>query len=471
MDDKPFRFIGANTLNFGFYKEYGLSIDEAIRSAKENGISVIRITVGLNKGTWGGRPFEEYDKVLDIAAKHGMYVIVNLGEGCCMTGKPGETREMYLERFPFVNMTSQSALSDFEEFIRSVLLRKNTVNGRIYRDDSTVLAWDVMNEPAVELFTTDELHAWLGKVTTYIKTLDPNHLITIGINTSPGIYSTPGAHFQALNVPSLDFFSFHYNTLYSLKIGSQLDSIRYRVEMFRSLGKPVVMEEFGAGSQRIFPDNVSTATLDDWLRAYKDQLDTAFSSGASGALFWGWGVPETKKVLLWWRQEDHDSSETEFTKLIREYEMPPELPTLDPAATIVTPQPTQVVPPDFYVYAFCTLIGKEKQIFVAPGTPVVILWGWKASTAAQLQDYLDNDITTVTLDGKNISAHAPNGIASSDPGNFRLLWFAQVGTLSAGTHKIVFDESWKKMINDGTDTYGPGGKYETQHDDCEIVVR
>ncbi len=470
-DSKPFRFIGANSINFGYYREYGFSVEEAIKSAKENGIRVLRISLALSDSAWGYSPMDEYDKVLDIAAKYGVYVIANLTEGCCFAGEPNETREGYLARYPYVNMTSESALADFEDYIKGVLLRKNTVNGRIYRNDPTILAWDVVNEPAVELFSDGDFNTWLGKVTTYIKTLDPNHLVTIGINTSPGIYSTPGGHYQALNVPGLDYFSFHYNTRLSPAVASNLDSIRYRVEMLRQLGKPVVMEEFGAGSQRMFPQDVSANALNDWLQAYRDLLDTAFSAGASGALFWGWGVPDTKKVLLTWMLEDHDSSETEFTRLIREYQFPPVPPALDTAATIVKPLPTQAYPQDTYVYASCTLIGQDRQIRVAPGTPVTILWGWKASTAAQLQEFLDNDITTVTLDGKNVSATAPYGIESSIPGSYKLLWFVQLGTsLSPGTHQIVFDESWKNMIFDGANFFGPGSQTETQHDECEIVV-
>jgi hypothetical protein len=75
------------------------------------------------------------------------------------------------------------------------------------------------------------------------------------------------------------------------------------------------------------------------------------------------------------------------------------------------------------------------------------------------------------LDGQDISTHAPFGIAGNVPGNFKLLYFAQVGALNPGEHQVIFDESWKKMIDDGTRTYGPGGKTETLHDECEIIVQ
>src|SRR4030042_903074 len=64
---KPFKFIGANSIYLAYYKEYDFSIEEAIKSAKENNINVLRIYLGFGQDTWGSKPWEEYDKVLDIA--------------------------------------------------------------------------------------------------------------------------------------------------------------------------------------------------------------------------------------------------------------------------------------------------------------------------------------------------------------------------------------------------------------------
>ncbi len=469
--NKLFRFIGANTANFGYYREYGLSIEEAVKAAKANGITVLRIYLGFGRDTWGGKPFEEYDKVLDIAARNDVYIIATLTDGCCFGGDPSQTSDEYFARFPYLNMTSESSLAAFEEYIESVLLRKNTVNGKLYRDDPTILAWDVANEPALQLFSHSEFNVWLGKVTTYIKSLDPNHLITIGVNTGVDVYNSPGSHYEALNVSGLDFYSIHHNLPNYQAVASNLDSIRYRIEMFRAMGKPVVLEEFGVGSERIFPQGVDNNKLNAWLQAYQDQLDTAFSAGASGAMFWGWGVPETKTVPLWWRLEDHDRSETEFTTLIRDYQMPPATVATGSVELINTPQPTLALPQPVYVKAFCTLIGEDKQRYVAPNTPVVILWGWGAKTEAQIKDFFNNHLTTVTLDGNDISTGAPYSFSGNNPDFREVVWFAEVGPLSPGLHTILYDVSWKAMISDGTDTYGPGGKFETEHDECEIIVQ
>jgi endo-1,4-beta-mannosidase len=259
---------------------------------------------------------------LDIAAKNGVYVIATLTDCCCLGASWGKTPETYFPAVSYCDLADTSSLESFKGYIEAVLLRRNSVNGKIYRDDTTILAWDVANEPALQVFTDSELNTWLREVTSYVETLDPNHLITIGIDTGGSLYNSDGPYYQALNVPDLDFFSFHHN-LPNYQLASQnLDPIKFRIEKFISMGKPVILEEFGVGSQRILRQDVDKNTLDNWVQAYKDQMDTAFSAGASGVMFWGWGTPDTRTVPLWWSLEDHDTTETEFCTLIKDYQIP-----------------------------------------------------------------------------------------------------------------------------------------------------
>jgi len=92
------------------------------------------------------------------------------------------------------------------------------------------------------------------------------------------------------------------------------------------MGKPVVLEEFGFGSLREVENAIGQeATPEDieaWVNTYKQMMDTAFSAGASGVIFCGWGVPETKAIPLWWKYEDHDMTEEEFCALLKEYQIP-----------------------------------------------------------------------------------------------------------------------------------------------------
>ena len=336
LKGEPFRFIGANSIYFGFYKGYGYSIEDAIKSAKDNGIKVLRIYLGFGENPWGGRTMEEYDKALEIASQNGMYVIAVLTDCCCFGGDWSQTQASYYTHVPYCSFNSASGLAAYKNYLDTILLRTNTVNGKIYKDDPTIMAWDVANEPTFQFSTDPEFHAWLAEVTSYIKTLDPNHLLTIGLEDGNSLYDSDGPQYDVLNVPDLDFFSIHYNLPPYTIVSQHLSGIKFRVEKFLSMGKPVILEEFGTGSRRIYGSNFDPTALAKWVQGYKDQMDVAFSAGASGAIFWGWGVPETVFVPLWWRLEDHDVTETEFCAMIREYQFPAL------GSVVITPEP----PPD-----------------------------------------------------------------------------------------------------------------------------
>lgn len=60
------------------------------------------------------------------------------------------------------------------------------------RDDPVIHAWDLVNEPRCEGDASgDILQSWLQGMATYIKSLDPHHALTVGLE---GFYgpSTPG---------------------------------------------------------------------------------------------------------------------------------------------------------------------------------------------------------------------------------------------------------------------------------------
>ena len=55
-------------------------------------------------------------------------------------------------------------------------------------------------------------------------------------------------------------------------------------------------------------------------------------------------------------------------------------------------------------------------------------------------------------------------------GMFEVVWRSEMGNLEQGQHTVTYDAKWKKMVDDGMNTYGPGGKIEAGHDECLIIV-
>ena len=52
---------------------------------------------------------------------------------------------------------------------------------QVYRDDDTILSWDLINEPRCERIGCDtDMLAWIEDMAPYVKALDSNHLLTVG---------------------------------------------------------------------------------------------------------------------------------------------------------------------------------------------------------------------------------------------------------------------------------------------------
>ena len=137
-----------------------------------------------------------------------------------------------------------------------------------------------------------------------------------------------------------------------------------------------------------------------------------------------------------------------------------------------TPRPTKppITGPVSRVSATCTLNGKPAETRVAQGTTIILFWGWVAQTQEQVQAYIDNAVITVTFDGAPVTDSRQERIAPTEDGKFSILWGANVGIPAAGSHTITYSVSWNAQVTNGVDTFGPGGKYETQSDSCTVIV-
>lgn len=154
----------------------------------------------------------------------------------------------------------------FKEFIALIVNRVNTVNGRVYRDDPTILAWELANEPRASAATTHNLNAWIAEMSGTIKSLDPNHLVTVGIegfytgaNAPKNTDSWMGAYGQDFIVnhqhATIDFATCHiypdgwgWNPLGNPEAAKSRAAqfVQQRIDDCDSiLRKPLLIEEFG----------------------------------------------------------------------------------------------------------------------------------------------------------------------------------------------------------------------------------
>ena len=105
--------------------------------------------------------------------------------------------------------TDPQLIQDFKDVLKFMLLRKNTINGIVYKDDVTILAWQTGNElggwggpspPA----------SWTIEMANYIKGIAPDNLVADGSFGALNARGEDRFRAEALRHPNVDMFSNHY---------------------------------------------------------------------------------------------------------------------------------------------------------------------------------------------------------------------------------------------------------------------
>jgi len=108
-----------------------------------------------------------------------------------------------------------AAVQMFDEYVRAVVGRRNTVTGRLYRDDPTILSWQLANEPRPG--GSDEAGrrhmkaylAWIDGTARLIKSIDPNHMVSTGSEGTMGCINEAQCVIDAHSSPAIDYVNAH----------------------------------------------------------------------------------------------------------------------------------------------------------------------------------------------------------------------------------------------------------------------
>ncbi len=83
---------------------------------------------------------------------------------------------------------NSQAMQYYRQYVSTLVYRTNTFTGTQYKYDATILSWELLNEP----HTTDNyeknrglqpglmVRDWLDEMSTWLKGIDSNHLISSG---------------------------------------------------------------------------------------------------------------------------------------------------------------------------------------------------------------------------------------------------------------------------------------------------
>ncbi|KAL2141976.1 hypothetical protein VTI28DRAFT_1758 [Corynascus sepedonium] len=329
---EDFHFAGSNAYYFPFNGDQQ-DVEKGLTAAKNAGLSVFR-TWGFNDknstyipgglpqyGGEGAGPSEVvfqwwhtngtstidvsgFDKVVKGAEKAGIKLLVALTNNWADYGG----MDVYT-----VNLGGQShddfytvpKIKDaFKRYVKEIVTR--------YKDSPTIFAWELANEPRCgadgvrnlprsDNCTPDVLSSWISEMSTYIKSIDPNHLVTWGGeggfngDSDDWAYNgSDGGDFDhELSLDTIDFGVFHsYPDWWSKTVEWTNQWIRDHAAAGRKAGKPVVHEEYGW----LTPDKrlEYTGVVDNRTRieVIGGWQKTTVEEKLAGSMYWQYGYSE-----------------------------------------------------------------------------------------------------------------------------------------------------------------------------------
>ncbi len=305
-DGRPVHVAGTNCyylMAFAADPSLRPRVDEVLTEARDMGLTVVR-TWGFNDGSgWNALQtapgvydetvFQGLDYVLDRCRALGLRVVLPLVNNWADYGG----MDQYVAWSPTASghddfYTDANCRAWYRDHLTTMAARVNSFNGRVYRDDSVIFAWELANEPRCPSDKTgNTLVAWIEEMSAHLKTQDPNHMVSVG---SEGFYDDPSGPWYLNGWEGVDFIRDHqvadidYAGAHSWPDGWGLDLAATMALLGRQIadardviGKPFMLGEFGKYRDAADPND--TATRDLFFGAWYDSL---LAHECGGSTFW-----------------------------------------------------------------------------------------------------------------------------------------------------------------------------------------
>ena len=346
LDGKPYRFVGANIWYAAWLGAEGPSGNRArllreLDALAANGVTNLRILAGAEEGPlknsirpgfrgkasdWNPALLAGLDWTLAELGKRGMKAVLYLtnvwewsgGMSSYLWYETGTYIDMGDPAHPwpaFANAASRfygnaGAVRRYHDWVRAIVGRSNSVTGIAYRDDPAIMAWQLCNEPRPGGDARDAapklpgFYVWIRDTARLIKTVAPNHLVSMGSEGLKGTVESADIYRTAHAIPEIDYATAHIWPLnwswvdardLAATAAAGEEKVRDYLAQHRALAsqlrKPLVIEEFGyprdGGG---YDPEASTRFRDRYYRLVFDAVEDSIRTGGpvQGSNFWAW---------------------------------------------------------------------------------------------------------------------------------------------------------------------------------------
>ena len=336
-------YLAADTGNNGyqrlceeldFLKNHGVTNLRVLFSGEGDNRYPYRISPSVQEkqGKYNESILRSFDIFLDEISKRNMKAVLVLNNNWEWSGGMGQ----YLEWAGYPNAIlpktsnwdwdnycqyiSQFYLCDscqywYKKWIEKIVTRRNVINKKLYLNDDAIMAWQLANEPRPMKRTAINAYKnWIISTSKYIKLLDTNHLVSIGVEGIIGTGMDTSLFLDIHSLPSIDYATIHlwpktwqwYNgeTEHSTS-DTTLEKTKNYIELnsrwCNKLMKPLVIEEFGLHRDgNLFTETSSTHHRDKY---YQFIVDVGRKNQIAGYNFWGAFAHRNKRLKKdFWKQ-------------------------------------------------------------------------------------------------------------------------------------------------------------------------
>jgi mannan endo-1,4-beta-mannosidase len=289
----PYRFTGLNVYNANsvggncwYSLGAGTELETAL-TAMGPGNEAFRAWFFQPLATHAGvRDWSAFDHTLAVARSRGMRVVATLVnqwgqcEGWEAHAAGYKTEAWYANGYRSMP-GSPGMPATYREWVAEVVHR--------YRDDPTILAWQLVNEAEARTAyrgpcsstAAATLQSFAQDMSGLVKSIDPNHLVSLGTIGS-GQCGAAGGDYQDLHaVEGIDLCEYHDYQPGALP-GDEWNGMATRLRQCRDLGKPLLVGETGIRTAS------AGGTLEGRAEAFRAKLDAQFAAGVVGVLAWDW---------------------------------------------------------------------------------------------------------------------------------------------------------------------------------------
>jgi mannan endo-1,4-beta-mannosidase len=198
-----------------------------------------------------------------------------------------------------------SCISQYQEQVKRIITRVNTITGKKYTEDPAILSWEIANEPRpMRPAAITEYMQFIHASAMLIRSLDSNHLITTGSEGYIG--SETMAVYKTVHQDKyIDYITIHiwpknWGWFSDKKMADQFNQIlrktrayvrKHRAEAM-DLKKPLVIEEFGLPRDGQSFSLTSATTFRDRYYSFLFSMlsrDAKKGGPVAGAVFWAFG--------------------------------------------------------------------------------------------------------------------------------------------------------------------------------------